>query len=457
MNSINFEYLLTTVLPKLISGTVASLVIGAIVGGVIGLIFGRITRRPKETIVPAILGSAAGTLLFAMLPILSEPSLSNGGAYGGLIILSILIGGGVPGSIIGAIVGSVCGLKVSRHLKQRLLWIALAVIYSLMTIVIYIRTVPTPFQFAQAPVEQDILPLKGKITGYDDPICCMAFTPDGQQLVVANGGNIRVWQVNTGKLAHQLNSRPDPQLTLKDLPTAIAMSPDGKTFITATLEEIQVRDLTTGKVLKQFEGQHDAKLTPDGKMLIGFIGSPDTAKADVGVWDLQQGKQRYRISSEITPYLEDTSFAVSPDGKRLIIAPVPYTDRIEVWQLETGKRLTAWGGKPTERVTTMAVTPDGKTLIVAENNKLHFLTLETGKTVKVIPNVGEVKTLLFTPDGQTLITNGDSFSFWKLSTGKKLQSWSNELGKLANEVVLSPDGKTIAAHSSQAIKLWQIP
>jgi WD40 repeat protein len=450
MNFINFEYLLTVILPQLFSGTVISLVIGSIVGSVIGLVFGRITRRTKATLVPAILGSSLGTLLFAMLPILSEPSLRNAGAYGGLVVLSMLVVGGVPGSIIGAIVGSVWGLKVPQRLKKRLLWIILASIYSLMSIVIYLRTAPTPFQFTQTPVEQDILPLKSKITGYDDPICCMAFTPNGQQLVVVDGGNVRVWQVNSGKLVHQFDSPPAPQ-------TAMTMSPNGKTFITATLEDVQVRDLETGKILKQLEGQYYAQVTPDGKTLISFVAQPNTAKAEIGVWDMEQGKQRYRIPSEITPYLEDTSFAVSPDGKRLIIAPIPYTDRIEVWQLETGKRLTAWGGEPSERVTTLAVTPNGKTLIVATNNELRFLTLDKGKTVKVVPNVGEIKTLLFSPDGQTLISNGDSLSFWKVGTGEKLQSWPNELGKLANEVVLSPDGKTIAAYSGKVIKLWQMP
>jgi WD40 repeat protein len=456
MNFINFEFILNFILPRLIYGSVVSLAIAVVVGSIVGLLIGAKARRNRRTVLRAIFGSFLGTMLLAMLPILFLQGRYGDGPYTILVMLVLMLFLVPIGSIAGAVVGSICGKKLPPKLKRRVSLMALVVTYSVMAIALHVSLAPAPFQSAKpSGQEQDILPLTGKIFGYEREMRCMAFTPDGQKLAIANSGDIRVWQVNSGKLLHTLKGPPQGQMTLKDWVDAIAITPDSKTLITAAPLEIQVRELETGRVLQRLAGGDYVKLTPDGKTLLGFV---DMNTYNVRVWELSSGKLLHTIPTQLKPLdFSDTPLDISPDGKTLVIAPTPDKNQIELWQIDTGKRLKSFAGNTNDRITALAVTPEGKMLITAQTNTLQFWDFSSGKVVKTIPKVGNVKTLLLSLDGQRLISNGDRLSIWELGTGKSLQSWQNDQGKVAEKLALSPDGKTLAAYADKVVKLWRLP
>ena len=463
MNQINFKFILTFILPKLLQATLLSAVVGLIVGGIVGLIVGAIAKRKKDTIIPSIIGSCIGTMLLGMMPIFASPESYIGGAYAGIGILVKMVTLIPAGSILGGVVGGICGLKLASRFQSRFTIIGLIVTYSIMVISLYINLAPTSFQFVKSTgQERDILPTIGKIIGYKQKfstfyggIRCLAFTRDGKKLIIANSTIMRVWEIDTGKLLQTFPVPPDGSRILDEVIDAIAISPDNKTFITAAPEQIQVRELATGKILTRLEGSSYVKLTPDGKRLIGFQRT-DKPELNVGVWELSSGKLLYTIPSQIENYTSYTPFDITPDGKTLVIAPTKYNNEIELWQLDTGKKLESFGGNTPNPVTTLAVTPEGKTLITAQNANLQIWDMQTKKVVKTIPDVKEVKNLLISPDSQILISNGKSLDVWQLSTGKKLVTRQNQKEFLFTKLALSPDGKTLAASDEEGVRLWKL-
>jgi WD40 repeat protein len=463
MNLINFEFIFNFILPQVLLATIFSVVIALIVGSIVGFIVGKIAHRKKNSIIPAILGSAIGTMLLGMIPIFADPSTYGGGVFTGLAIFMKVITLIPAGSILGGVVGSICGLKLSSHLKPRLSIIGFVVTYIIMVLSLYLNLAPLPFQFVKSTgQERDILPTIGKIIGYKQKfssfykgIRCLAFTNDGKKLVVVNSGDIRVWQIDSGELLHTFPGPPDGSQTLKDIIDAIAISPDNKTLATAAPEEIQIRELETGNTITRLEGSSYVKFSADGKYLIGFQRT-DKANMNVGIWEISSGKLLYTIPSQIDSSTKYTAVDIIPDNKTLVITPRRDINQIELWQLNTGKKLGSFGGETPNPITDLAVTPDGKTLITAQNANLQIWDLKTKKVLRTIPNVREVKDLLVSPDNQTLVSNGNTLNVWQLSTGKQLVTRRNEKEFLFSKVALSPDGKILAASDEEGVRLWKL-
>jgi dipeptidyl aminopeptidase/acylaminoacyl peptidase len=463
VNLINFEFILTFILPQLIYATVLSAVIAAIVGGIVGLITGAIARRLKHTIIPAMVGAFLGTMLVAMTPVYASPDTYIGGPFGGLAILLKMMVLVPAGSIIGGVLGAAYEQKLTFPVKRRITWMGLLFTYTLMVILLYFNLAPAAFQFVKSSgQEPNFLPYIGKIIGYEQKfsgynrrISSLAFTHDGQKLVIANIGDIRVWQLDTGKLLHTFPGSPHGSTTLNDQIIAIAITPDNQTLVTAAPQQIQLRELESGKILHRLEGSDYIKLTPDAKTLIGFKKA-DNPTADVGVWELSSRKLLRTIPANLETLGSGYPVDITGDGKTLVIANSSYSNQIEIRDMNTGKRLQSFGDNQGKRISTLVITPDGKNLITAQNNNLQIWDMNTKKIVKTIPNVGTVNHLLVTPDSQTLISSGDSLHIWEITTGKKLLTWQRPPKVYTTEVALSPDGKILAATDDRGVRLWRL-
>lgn len=137
--SFNPSIVLNHALSGLIGGSIVSATAAIVVGGIIGLIAGARSRQVKHTITPAIIGSFFGTMLIAILPLVSEAQLWGGG-YGGILLMFMAFFLIPTGSITGALVGCSYGLKLAqrRNIKTILLIMVVST-YSLITVVTYIR------------------------------------------------------------------------------------------------------------------------------------------------------------------------------------------------------------------------------------------------------------------------------------------------------------------------------
>ena len=137
--SFNPSVVLSHALFSLIQGSIVSAAAAMVAGGIIGLIAGARSRQIKRTMTPTIIGSFFGTMLIAILPLVSEAQLWGGG-YSGILLMLMAFFLIPTGSITGALVGSSYGVKLAqrRDIKKLLLIMAIAT-YSLIVAVTYIR------------------------------------------------------------------------------------------------------------------------------------------------------------------------------------------------------------------------------------------------------------------------------------------------------------------------------
>ncbi len=316
-----------------------------------------------------------------------------------------------------------------------------------------------------------------------------AASPDSKQVAVSTGdGHVRQFDLTSGKLLDFTASHPlppptpdeiaDPTLPRRKRPPevySLAWSPDGKTIASCSKGEgvMAWNSLTGeerwsfntgkayGKIAFTADGKHllaplktnttdilvrlDATTGEKGDELAGF-GAPHglAASADgrflcngKDVWDVKADK---RIATTLPTYWT-RGLAISPDGKRVAIAP----GELRVFDTATGKELFDDSGH-TDEVTVLAVRPDAKQIATAGKDRTFRLwDATTSKQVKVFPRNAEPTAMAYSPDGKHLAV-AVYYGLWvyDLATGKEV--W-NALGYDYGSMHLaySPDGKTLAA------------
>jgi WD40 repeat protein len=222
-------------------------------------------------------------------------------------------------------------------------------------------------------------------------------------------GSIRVWDVDTGQLKHDLTEESNAD--------GVAFSPDGKTLATTSLrDKVRLWDLETGQVLQTIEiadtNVMHVAFSPDGKILAagGMARDPNAQKGEVTLFDLATGGAKRTL----TGHIQVRAIAFAPDGKTVAASG----SGVKLWDVATGElQHTLSKGVPMG----IAFSPDGKTLAVA--------------TV-----LGEDK--------------GD-VTLWDTRSGKLRQALEGH-EHMVYAVAFSPDGRTLASGSrDQTIRLWK--
>jgi WD40 repeat protein len=131
-------------------------------------------------------------------------------------------------------------------------------------------------------------------------------------------------------------------------PTALAISPDGKWVATGTTtgtiedgprghienkDPVRIWNLETGKLAKELPVQSrvwSLAFSRDGKYLFGAKSEIDT-HLTLAVWDMESGKMVQEVKNNPGPM----NLAVSPDGKRLAAA---CQNKLSVYEITTGNK-----------------------------------------------------------------------------------------------------------------------
>jgi WD40 repeat protein len=154
--------------------------------------------------------------------------------------------------------------------------------------------------------------------------------------------------------------------------------------------------------------------------------------------------------------------AFSPDGRLLASATgfISGDESVKLWDVATGQLVHQLTGH-TELLYQVAFSPDGKTLASSsKDNTIRLWDLTTGTTLRTITPAGPA--FAFSPDGkvlaygvctrrgghgecvQGLITLSD------VATGQEIRSWQEGLTSGVSLVAFSPNGKSLAAASSDS-------
>lgn len=244
----------------------------------------------------------------------------------------------------------------------------------------------------------------------------VAISPDGNTIVSGSGDRmVRIWNLTDDRKPLMLAGHTSDV-------DIVRITPDGKTVLSGSYGEVKLWDLATGKLkttlpnLPQWEhtiglvkilGDDPNRfnlraISEDGKTAIfDFISSPVTA------WDLTTNQPKFLLKERFdsfSGYVLDAN--LSPDGK---LAAIQYSNsskkfetRLKVWDLTTGT-VIAKGSLAFNQGTSIpleiAVTRDR--IFGCHKNQLKVWNLNTAELEAVL-DIPWMSSLVVSPDGKIL-------------------------------------------------------
>lgn len=308
------------------------------------------------------------------------------------------------------------------------------------------------------------------LTGLEDIVTAMAFSPDGLWLAIASHdsntfdrstqythsyGIARLW-----KMADP--AAPPRILTGHDnVVTAVTFSPDGRWLATASRDNTaqlwNIADPTTApRTLIGHEGAINAMtFSPDGRWLA-------TASDDDTAWLWSMGDSTIALHILQGHKMLLTAIAFSPDGHWLATGSVDKTVRL--WDLTEPAAakshiLTGHGNW----VTSIAFSPDGRWLATASRDNTTQLWDMTGpaavKSHSLTGHGSWVTAVAFSPDGRWLATaSGDHTTrLWSIAEPTATPRILSGHTDPVTAVTFSPNGRWLAtASSDNTVLLWDL-
>ena len=276
----------------------------------------------------------------------------------------------------------------------------------------------------------------------------IALSPNGQTLVSASFGTIRIWNVKTGGLVRTLNS-----VHSKKSVNTVAVSPDSSLLASGGDDKnVIIWDLKTGGRIRTIPAHKAAvnaiAFSKDGKTLAS--GSDDKT---VRLWNARTGGRLLTLSGHAGGV---NAIALSRDGKTLASGSKDKTLRL--WNLGTGevrRIITGHGGA----VNAVAFSPKGQSVASAStDNTIRLSNVQDGKRTRTFKGHSSwVRTIAFSPDSRTLISGGGDIIVWDLKTGKQRTTLSGH-SQFVSSVAISRDSKTFVSGSpDRTIKIWRMP
>ncbi len=275
---------------------------------------------------------------------------------------------------------------------------------------------------------------------HDEPVCDVAFSPDGRYIVTASwDDSARVWDASTGEEAARLLHERDVR--------AICFSTDGQRVATASYDGTAgVWDSATGARIVHLV--HPGKVTavslnPDGSQ-IATAGDDNVAR----VWDTATGTQVFRLDHDDRV----SAIAFAPSGEWLASASHDHTARI--WDSESGVEAARveFGGV----ANSICFSQDGLLVAVAsEDNTARVLDTATGEELVRADHDSQVHVVGFDPSAARIATacRDGTVRVWALATGAEMLRLTHE-GSI-EFASFSPNGEVIATGGSDdTVRLW---
>jgi WD40 repeat protein len=278
----------------------------------------------------------------------------------------------------------------------------------------------------------------------------VALSPDGSRLA-SGGGNpgssqnneIRLWDTATGKELLQLDDDNERLSSLPDAIYSLEFSADGKTLGSGGAYVVRLWDIERRKVVQRLEKcSYDIAFSPVAKSFV--------APGEFGVYDLESGEQRFKLSGEVGVY---GCVDYSHDGK--LIASGNMAGYVQLWNAETGKEVVLRSGHE-GGVRSVAISPDGTVAasVSRQDSTIRVWGLASGNQLVKIPVTWrgpdvwwseEGSHVMFAPYGRELVswTYDSTIRYWKPDNS---ESRTLQVGKTsATAMACSQDGTLVAA------------
>jgi WD40 repeat protein len=304
-----------------------------------------------------------------------------------------------------------------------------------------------------------------QLPGHTTRVTCLAISADGKKVASGSiyfdnagqrsGGDVRVWEVETGKQTHRFECRKEVG--------SVLFSADGKRVLASCYgKALLAWDLDTRTEVASVNG------SPTGYERLAYAGPGKLLMAGLRgglrLWDLENGRQARGFAGLAEAA---NAVAVSADGTRALLGSGGRVFRggrfaqgdnaLRLWDLTEGKELARWG-QP-DPVLSVALSPDGKLALSGDSRgsvRLWDLsqlapvdsTKPPDQPVASGPwtgHKGTIHCVAWAPGGKQILTGGadGTARLWEVSTGKQLRLI--EVGQPVRCVAFSHDGAWLAA------------
>jgi WD40 repeat protein len=288
-------------------------------------------------------------------------------------------------------------------------------------------------------------------------IKALQFAPNGKTLVSASWGELRGWDPATGRVMWRLAFPSEAtvdsgRLTSRNTFILLCRPNSGGS------NELRQYDFGTGKLVSRAKGlkfdrsQRNA-WSVDGTLMVVVHDN------SLSLHDSATGTEKWK---ESTPAENVVDCLFFPDGKTIAVAG---RGEVRLFSVADGKQSGTFkvpaqkkevgnappNGRDRDHVSDLVVSSDGKLLAASigeEEDTVVCWDVASSSLKQTLKPAG--KPLGFAPDTSELATlYHGAITFWTLATGKRARKFSVP----KDDTYLSPDGKTIAVGTPDAIVL----
>ena len=197
--------------------------------------------------------------------------------------------------------------------------------------------------------------------------------------------------------------------------------------------------------IKDIGRRRSYQFSPDGSQL--------AVVSSIGIWvyDVQTGKESTLAVGRM-PVSTSDDIALNPNWHTF--AKIGKNDTtLELWDLHTGKRKKTFDG-PKRRMVSIAFSPDGKMLAGSSFEGVIWVwDISTGERRQILTPHKIVEELMFSPDGRTIVSSTDKGTrLWDIATGEFKVRLEETTG--AYNIVFNPDGTILYGGNREEVRLW---
>jgi len=286
------------------------------------------------------------------------------------------------------------------------------------------------------------------LTGHQQPVSAIAFSPDGRQLVSSSfDKTIKLWDTNSGKCVKTLLGHRNRIWT-------VAFSPNGRQIASGGDDNhTKIWDLERERCIKTIVGHTNAilsvKMSSDGSYLAS--GNEDTT---IRIWSIDREKIVQTLR-EHTNRVWSVNF--SPNGRLLASGSADYT--VKLWDWQVGNCLNTLRGHHSW-VWRVIFSPEGRTLAsTSYDQTVKIWDIDTGACLTTLKgHTSPVIYADFSPNGKLLVSCDFAgiIKLWNPRSGE----YYRDIGEHSNSVwsvTFSSDGKwLVSASYDETIKLWSV-
>ena len=265
------------------------------------------------------------------------------------------------------------------------------------------------------------------------PIYAAKFSPDGQ--LIATGGFdhvVRLWnpdEVQQVDIARRIDGLPDPpapcrELSGHDKPVcSLAFSPDGKQLVTGGEDNVlRIWQLDSDQRVDVLRGHtsyvRDCVYSPDGQWILS-AGRDQQIK----LWQPETYGEFLVLGRNVGGSHSDAVLAArfSRDGSQIVTASRDRTARL--WETDTQKLVGEFAEGHEFLASTAVFYAEGTRLATAAGDGTTRLwDVASGTEIKVLEGTGQTATLDVSDDGRWIVTTGavNEVQLWDVATGTRV-------------------------------------